>query len=162
MLGSVSRFSISVADDRPLANFLRYEVRFTPATSCQITELLAMTEFDTMHSPSTPSTPSTKTNAITSQPRSFMQKLRMGGKKVAASSTDPSCEMGCDLSGIISNENELSFEEEDFNFFRLEGGQLGSQEGSLTPQQSSSPINEKKVAHVVSEDDFLWSNPTSH
>jgi hypothetical protein len=87
-----------------------------------------------------------------------MQKFRMGGKKVAASSTDPSLEMGCESSGAI-NEKELSFEEEDFYFFRLEGGQLGPREGSLTPQQSSSPVNEK-VAHLVSEDDFLWSNPT--
>jgi hypothetical protein len=85
-----------------------------------------------------------------------MQKFRMGGKKVAASSTDPSLEMGCESSGTI-HENELSFEEEDFNFFRLEGGQLGSQEGAFTPKQSSSPTNE---THVVSEDDFLWSNPT--
>jgi hypothetical protein len=90
-----------------------------------------------------------------------MQKFRRGGKKVAAaSSTDPSLEMGCESSGTIREQNELSFEEEDFYFFRLEGGQLGSQEGSLTPEQSSSPINDHKVAHVVSEDDFLWSNPT--
>jgi hypothetical protein len=122
--------------------------------------VLPQTELDTMNAPSTPITPSTKPNAVTPQPRSFMQKLRMGGKKVAASSTDPSLEMGCESSGTISNGNELSFEEEDFYFFRLESGQLGSQEGSLTPKQSSSPINEKKVTHLVSEDDFLWSNPT--
>jgi hypothetical protein len=89
-----------------------------------------------------------------------MQKFRRSGKKVAASSTDPSLEMGCEPSGAIREQNGLSFEEEDFYFFRLEGGQLGSQEGSLTPQLSSSPINEHKGAHVVSEDDFLWSNPT--
>jgi hypothetical protein len=88
-----------------------------------------------------------------------MQKFRRGGKKVASASTDPSLEMGCESSGTI-HENELSFEEEDFYLFRLESGDLGSQEGSLTSKQSSSPINEKNVAHVVSEDDFLWSNPT--
>ena len=110
-----------------------------------------------MHAPSTPSTPSTKTNAVTPQPRSFMQKLGMGGgKKVAASSTDPSLEMGCESTSGTINETELSFEDEDSYFFRLEGGQLGS----LTPKQSLSPTNENQVAHVVSEDDFLWSNPT--
>jgi hypothetical protein len=103
-------------------------------------------------------TPNTKTNDDTHQPQSFMQKLRMGRTKVA-SSTDPSLEMGCESSGTITNENNLSLEEEDFYIFRLESGELGSQEGNLTPKQSSSPINENKMAHVVSEDEFLWSNP---
>jgi hypothetical protein len=54
---------------------------------------------------------------------SLMKRLRFGRKKVI----DPSLEMGCESSGAnTSNESEVSQEEEDFYFCRLEGGELAS------------------------------------
>jgi hypothetical protein len=123
-------------------------------------------------------TSNNKTNMATHQPRSsfmqkfsmagkkvtpsttdFMQKFSMGSKKVTPSTTDPSLEMGCESSGIIK-EKELSLEEEDSYFFRLESGELGSKERPLTPKQSLFPTEQKQMGSAGSEDDFLWSDPT--
>jgi len=88
----------------------------------------------------------------------FLQKLTISRKKMLVS-TDPSCEMGCESNGksLLGKADGASYEDEDTFFLQLESGELGApvkqNPNTLTIQEH------QKTGGILSEDEFLWSNP---